>query len=53
LDVFYDGKIKEHGRMTQEIQATLKTLERSIGIKRDSGPEILTEESDKLGDENE
>ncbi len=53
LDSFYDGKIKEHGRMTQDIQATLKTLERSIGIKRSNNPEILAEDSEKLGDENE
>jgi hypothetical protein len=53
LDAFYDGKIKEHGRMTQEIQSTLKTLERSIGIKRDTQPEVLVEENDKVGDNNE
>jgi len=53
LDAFYDGKIKEHGRMTQEIQTTLKTLEKSIGIKRRQHSGVLVEESDKLGDNNE
>ena len=43
LDIF-DRQAKEHGRMTQEVQSTLKTLERSIGIKRQHQPSILTED---------
>lgn len=52
LSAFYDSKIKDHARMSQEMQSTLKTLEKSIGIKKKSQPSVLTEETDNQKDDN-
>lgn len=46
LDVF-NRQVQEHGRMSQEVQSTLKTLEKSINIKRQSQNSVLTEEANK------
>jgi hypothetical protein len=46
LDVF-DRQVREHGRMSQEVQSTLKTLEKSISIKRQNKTSVLTEETNK------
>ena len=52
LSAFYDSKIKDHSRMSQEMQSTLKTLEKSIGIKKKSQPSVLTEETDNQKDDD-
>jgi hypothetical protein len=52
LDSFYGDKMREHAKMTQELQSTLKTLEKSIDIKRNRHG-VLLESDEGADDEDE
>ena len=51
LDSFYNDKMREHSKMTQELKSTLKTLDKSISIKRNRHGVLL--ESDEGADDND